>query len=90
MTGRPDYTGTPSGEKKPAARDTSRVLRTPMGGGITGRPKRGGQSHGARVEALLHDVFRLVRYLEVFIKVLLHTRLLGEENRQLLGHTARQ
>jgi len=61
-----------------------------MGGSITRRPKRGGQRHSALVELLLYGVFRLVRYLDEFIKVLLHTRLLGEGNRQLLGHTAPQ
>jgi len=90
MKRRPDNTGTPSGGKKPAARDTRRAFSTPMGGGISRRPKRGSQSHGSCVELLLYGVFRLVRCLDELIKVLLHARLLGNGHRQLLGRTARQ
>jgi len=61
-----------------------------MGGGITWRPKRGGHRHGARVELLLHGVFRLVRYLDELIEVLLHARLVGKGNIHILGHTARR
>jgi len=72
------------------ARDASRVLSTPMGGGVTRRPKGGFQRHCACVEVLLHGVFRLVRCLDELIEVLFHTRILGTGHRQLLGRTARQ
>jgi len=75
MKRRPDDTGTPSSGKKPAARHTSRVLSTPMGGSITQRSKRGGQRHGAGVELLLHGVLRLVKYVNELVEVLLHARL---------------
>jgi len=61
-----------------------------MGGSITRRLKRGSQRHGARVKILLHGVVRLLRHLDELIEVLLHARLLGKRNLQLLGHTVRQ
>ena len=78
MNRRPDDTGTPSGGKKTAAGDASRILGVPMAGSITRRQRRGGQRHGARVELLLHCVFRLLRHLDELIEVLLHARFLGK------------
>jgi len=57
--------------------------------GVTRRPNWECQRHGASVELPLHGVFRLLRSLYELLEVPLHARLLGKEDRQLLGHTAR-